>query len=63
MMDMDDDDERELDRFLIRRSQMELKKMDRVFVEVRAGEGGDDAKALVREQVAVYAKACKRSGL
>lgn len=34
-----------------------------VFVEVRAGEGGDDAKALVREQVGVYAKASRRSCL
>lgn len=34
--------------------------MDTVFVEIRAGEGGDDAKLLVREQVAVYAAACRR---
>jgi len=34
--------------------------METVIVEIRAGEGGDDAKLLVREQVAVYAKACQR---
>jgi protein subunit release factor A len=34
-----------------------------LFIEIRAGEGGDDAKSLVREQAGVYAKACKRSGL
>lgn len=34
--------------------------MDSVIVEIRAGEGGDDAKLLVREQVAVYASACRR---
>jgi protein subunit release factor A len=33
------------------------------WVEIRAGEGGDDAKALVQEQVSIYAKACRRSGL
>jgi protein subunit release factor A len=34
-----------------------------VFVEIRAGEGGDDAKLLVREQFAIYCKAAKRRGL
>ena len=33
------------------------------FIEIRAGEGGDDAKSLVREQAAIYTKACKRSCL
>lgn len=33
------------------------------FIEIRAGEGGDDAKSLVREQLAVYAKVAKRRGL
>ncbi len=28
------------------------------MVEIRAAEGGDDAKDLVREQLAVYAKFC-----
>lgn len=63
MIEMDDSDERELDRFLIRRQQVKATPMGKVFVEIRAGEGGDDAKALVREQLAVYCKACKRSRL
>ena len=29
-----------------------------IHVEVRAAEGGDDAKDLVREQLAVYVKRC-----
>lgn len=37
--------------------------MESIFVEVRAGEGGDDAKSLVREQVAVYCRAAKRGSL
>jgi protein subunit release factor A len=28
--------------------------MEAVIVEIRAAEGGDDAKLLVREQLAVY---------
>lgn len=63
MIDMDEADEQELDRFLIRRQQAKGRPMGTVFVEIRAGEGGDDAKALVREQLAVYCKACKRSRL
>lgn len=31
-----------------------------VTVELRAAEGGEDAKLLIRDQVAIYAKACKR---
>lgn len=31
-----------------------------IVVEIRAAEGGDDAKALVREQFRVYAKRCSR---
>lgn len=31
-----------------------------IFIEIRAGEGGDDAKLLVYEQLSVYVKACKR---
>jgi protein subunit release factor A len=34
-----------------------------IIVEVRAAEGGDDAKDLVGEQFAVYAKRCTRKGL
>ena len=30
--------------------------MESVIIEIRAAEGGDDAKALVREQFTVYAK-------
>lgn len=37
--------------------------MSTVFVEIRAAEGGDDAKLLVRDQVAVYAAFASRSGL
>jgi protein subunit release factor A len=34
-----------------------------IIVEIRAAEGGDDAKSLVSEQFAVYAKRCTRKGL
>lgn len=34
-----------------------------IIVEIRAAEGGDDAKSLVAEQFAVYAKRCTRKGL
>lgn len=37
--------------------------METVIVEIRAGEGGADAKDLVREQFAVYARVCERRGL
>lgn len=37
--------------------------MNGVLVEIRAAEGGDDAKGLVREQFNVYAALCKRHGL
>lgn len=37
--------------------------MDTVIVEIRAAEGGDDAKLLVREQLAVYVKYAARRGL
>lgn len=36
---------------------------DTVFVEIRAAEGGDDAKDLVLEQFAIYARACARGRL
>ncbi len=36
---------------------------DAVIVEVRAAEGGADAKLLVVEQVAIYAKLCGRRSL
>jgi len=31
-----------------------------VLIEIRAAEGGNDAKLLVREQASVYQAACKR---
>jgi protein subunit release factor A len=37
--------------------------MERVIIESRAAEGGDDAKQLVRDQFAVYAKYGARRGL
>jgi protein subunit release factor A len=37
--------------------------MTAVIVEVRAAEGGSDAKLLVREQWNLYAKLGDRSGL
>lgn len=37
--------------------------MSAVWIEIRAGEGGDDAKLLVREQMTVYAKAARRGRL
>jgi len=34
-----------------------------LIIELRAAEGGDDAKALVREQVAIYGKLAARRAL
>jgi protein subunit release factor A len=34
-----------------------------VFVEIRAAEGGDDAKLLVRDQFVIYAKMGAKRGL
>lgn len=34
--------------------------VDKIVVEIRAAEGGQDAKLLVREQVTLYAKFCTR---
>ena len=36
---------------------------DCVFVEIRAAEGGDDAKLLVLDQMRVYANVASRHGL
>ena len=33
--------------------------MDKIIVEIRAAEGGTDAKLLVGEQFGIYARACK----
>lgn len=30
-----------------------------ILVEIRSGEGGDDAKMLVKEQAGIYDRACK----
>lgn len=37
--------------------------MTTLVVEIRAAEGGDDAKSLVDEQVYIYTKMCARGGL
>ena len=37
--------------------------METIFVEIRAAEGGDDSKLLVRDQLAIYAAFSKRRGL
>ena len=34
-----------------------------LYVEIRAGEGGEDAKDLVRLQASLYGKLCLRNGL
>ena len=35
----------------------------RIVLEIRAAEGGDDAKLLVYDQLAVYARYAERHGL
>jgi protein subunit release factor A len=37
--------------------------MESIVVEIRAAEGGDDAKQLVIEQAAIYARLCQRREL
>ncbi len=37
--------------------------MDRILIEIRAAEGGNDAKLLVCEQLRIYAKAATRGRL
>lgn len=34
-----------------------------LIIEIRAAEGGDDAKLLVQEQFGIYARLCARRGL
>lgn len=34
-----------------------------MIVEIRAAEGGDDAKGLVLDQARIYFKRCERRGL
>lgn len=37
--------------------------MSSVLIEIRSGEGGDDAKLLVVDLLGVYVKAAQRRGL
>lgn len=37
--------------------------MDTVIVEIRAAEGGEDAKYLVTDQVKIYLRRCARRSL
>lgn len=37
--------------------------MPSVIVEIRAAEGGEDAKLLVLDQLRIYGKFCTRRGL
>jgi protein subunit release factor A len=37
--------------------------MDAVIIEIRAAEGGDDAKLLVQQQMAIYLKVAGRRSL
>jgi protein subunit release factor A len=37
--------------------------MSNVIVEIRAAEGGDDAKLIVQEQFAIYGRLASRRGL
>ena len=34
-----------------------------MIIEIRAAEGGDDAKMLVLDQLSIYLKRCQRRGL
>lgn len=36
--------------------------MNKMIVEIRGGEGGDDAKLLVEEQLGIYLRWCQRTG-
>jgi len=36
--------------------------MQSLILEIRAAEGGDDAKLLVEEQLRIYSKACSLNG-
>lgn len=37
--------------------------VEEMIIEIRAAEGGDDAKLLVEEQLSIYAKLAVRRGL
>ena len=45
------------------RLPLRRKHMSAVIVEIRAAEGGDDAKLLVNEQFRIYEKYATRRGL
>jgi protein subunit release factor A len=36
--------------------------MESIFLEIKAAEGGDDAKLLVTEMSNIYHKACNKQG-
>jgi protein subunit release factor A len=37
--------------------------MSNVIVEIRAAEGGEEARSIAREQLAIYARLASRRGL
>ncbi len=37
--------------------------MEALLIELQAGEGGDDAKLLVEDQLGIYTKAAVKNGL
>ena len=37
--------------------------MNSIIIEIRAGEGGADARGLVKDQGEIYRNVCERSGL
>lgn len=37
--------------------------METIIVEIRAAEGGDDAKLLVKDMAQIYNKACSKNKL
>ena len=37
--------------------------MEKIVIEIRAAEGGADAKLLVNDQFVIYAKLCERRSL
>lgn len=39
------------------------KTNEHLWIEIRAAEGGDDAKALVRDQLAIYLRLAARRSL
>ncbi len=40
-----------------------MKTVMSVIVEIRAAEGGEDAKSLVTEQTRIYSRLCQKQGL